>query len=224
MSESVTPQYLLEGAVYALEQGGLLLRDAFVLYRSGSPATAVVLAAFAREEVGRWKLLLSLRKEALGGKTVTVNDIKTRCKNHVRNQKAGMLSLTLRADRDSVEGKLVLSTMTALPGSEEWKAAVDALKEIDRAQEQRVPLERHAQRKSALYVDAVSQDRWNRPSTDISQAFAQDFLCDARNDYRVQALNRYGDLEILKHIDAELSDALEQWSDRPQLPEPEGPM
>jgi hypothetical protein len=43
MSASITPQYLLEGAVYALEQCGLLLRDANLLYRSGSYATAVPL-------------------------------------------------------------------------------------------------------------------------------------------------------------------------------------
>jgi hypothetical protein len=35
MPVSVSPQYLLEGAVYALEQCGLLLRDANLLYRNG---------------------------------------------------------------------------------------------------------------------------------------------------------------------------------------------
>jgi AbiV family abortive infection protein len=50
---SVTPQYLLEGAVYAPEQCGLLLRDANILYRSGSYSSAVVLTTFAREELGR---------------------------------------------------------------------------------------------------------------------------------------------------------------------------
>jgi len=44
---SVTPEYLIEGAAYALEQCGLLLRDANLLYRSGSYASAVALAAFA---------------------------------------------------------------------------------------------------------------------------------------------------------------------------------
>jgi hypothetical protein len=45
MSASVTPKYLLEGAVYALEQCGMLLRDANSLYRSASYATAVALTA-----------------------------------------------------------------------------------------------------------------------------------------------------------------------------------
>jgi hypothetical protein len=35
MPSTITPQFLLEGAVLALEQCGLLLRDANVLYRGG---------------------------------------------------------------------------------------------------------------------------------------------------------------------------------------------
>jgi hypothetical protein len=46
MPESVTPQYLLVGAVYALEQCGLLLRDGTLLHRSGSYANAVALTVF----------------------------------------------------------------------------------------------------------------------------------------------------------------------------------
>jgi hypothetical protein len=48
MPESVTPQYLLEGVVYALERCGLLLHDGTLIHRSGSYANAVALTAFAR--------------------------------------------------------------------------------------------------------------------------------------------------------------------------------
>jgi hypothetical protein len=51
MSAFVSPKYLLEGAVYALEQCGLPLRDANQLFRNCSYANAVALAAFAREEL-----------------------------------------------------------------------------------------------------------------------------------------------------------------------------
>jgi len=57
---SVTPQFIMQGAAYALEQCGRLLRDANALYRSGSYASAVVLTAFAREELGRYRILLDL--------------------------------------------------------------------------------------------------------------------------------------------------------------------
>jgi hypothetical protein len=48
MSSPIASQFLLEGAVYALEQSGYLLRAADILYRSESYANAVALAAFAR--------------------------------------------------------------------------------------------------------------------------------------------------------------------------------
>ena len=98
----VTEQSLLRGAVYALEQCGLLLHDANTLYRSGSHATAVAVAAFAREELGRWKLLLGLRREVLGGKQFTVDDVIKKCGNHVAKQKAGMLSTVMVAARLSL--------------------------------------------------------------------------------------------------------------------------
>ena len=53
MAKSVTSSYLLRETVFALEQCGHLLRDAACLYRSDSYASAVALAAFAREELGR---------------------------------------------------------------------------------------------------------------------------------------------------------------------------
>ena len=84
MPPPVTPQCLLEGAVYALEQCGLLLRDANILFRNGSYANAVVLAAFAREELGRFIILLDFRKQALTGKkTFTIKAIQDHCDDHV---------------------------------------------------------------------------------------------------------------------------------------------
>jgi hypothetical protein len=76
MPTSVSPRYLLEGAVYALEQCGLLLRDANVLYRNGSYSSAVAVALFAQEELGRWSILLDLRRKVLDGDNVTVKDIQ----------------------------------------------------------------------------------------------------------------------------------------------------
>jgi len=220
MSTHVTPQYLLEGAAYALEQCGLLLRDATLLYRSGSYATAVVSAAFAREELGRWEILLDHRREAISSKRITLAEIVGRCGDHVRKQSEGMLSTTMRDDRDSGEGKLLTAHMTAEPGSKEWKAADDALKKIDRKKQKRTPQERHERREAALYVDPVSIERWNRPSTEISQSFARDFICDARNDYSNQ-FDRYSNLEIMKIVDADLGNELSRWAQRPRLAYPE---
>jgi AbiV family abortive infection protein len=215
MSTSVSPQYLLEGAVYALEQCGLLLRDANLLYGSGSYATAVALAAFAREELGRWRILLDLRTKLLGGEHLTIEEIQKHCEGHVRKQGAGMTSITMRADTGSGLGKLLQTRH----GSKEWQAAREQLEKLNQQKRRRVPDDRHKQRMSAHYVDAASPDRWNRPTKEISQTFASDFLQDAVNDYSIQ-FERYTKPEIIKHLDPELDTALAQWTDRPELTHP----
>jgi AbiV family abortive infection protein len=221
MSASVSPEYLLEGAVYALEQCGLLLRGSNLLYRNGSYASAVALAAFAQEELGRWRILLDLRRKVLGGEHVTLEEIRDHCADHVRKQVAGMTSITMRADRASGLGKLLQTKMSATPGSKEWKAANEQIEKLDRQKKKRVPEERHRERMSALYVDAVSGGRWNRPAKEVSQSYAHDFLQDAVNDYSLQYSQRYTELEIIKAVDPELFQALVQWSDRPALPCPD---
>jgi AbiV family abortive infection protein len=164
MSAPVTPQYLLEGAVYALEQCGLLLRDANILFRSGSYPNVVVLAAFAREELGRFTILSDLRKQALDGKTLTIREIQNQCDDHVAKQQAGMLSTVMTADRDSGLGRVIRARSEAHPQSPEWKKADEELAKLDRKKKGRIPRERHEKRMSALYVEPVSGSEWNRPA------------------------------------------------------------
>jgi AbiV family abortive infection protein len=162
--------------------------------------------------------LLDLRHKVLGGEHLSLKELQTQCEGHVRKQEAGMTSITTRAHRDSGLGKL----LNARPGSKEWKAANDQIEKLNRQKKKRVPDDRHRQRMSALYVDAISVGRWNRPSKEISQACASDFLQDAVNDYSVQ-YSRYAELEITRHSNPELFSALQQWPDRPELPTPEWP-
>jgi len=53
----VTAQFLFEGAVYALQHSGTLLRDAVNLYEQGAYPSAIVLALFGREELGKFVIL-----------------------------------------------------------------------------------------------------------------------------------------------------------------------
>jgi AbiV family abortive infection protein len=212
MSSPVTPQYLLEGAVYALEQCGLLLRDANILYRSGSYANTLVLAAFAREELGRYRILSDMRSEALGGKDFTIEEIRKSCDDHVTKQRAGMLSTVITApDKESGLGKLLWERMTTHPQSAEGKKADAELASISDKKRKRVPSERHDARTSALYVEPVSGNKWNRPA-DTPRSSAQEFLRDAVNDYAVQYGQSYitSPEPILKHIKPELYGALEK--------------
>src|SRR5215813_58449 len=132
MPASVTPEYLLKGAAYALEQCGLLLRDANVLYRNDSYSSAVALAAFAQEELGRHSILLDLRRKVLRGGGVTIKEIQIRCGDHVRKQGAGMASIVTRTHKDTVLGKLHQTYSNAKPGSKEWKATKQQLEKLDR--------------------------------------------------------------------------------------------
>ena len=86
--------------------------------------------------------------------------------------------------------------------------------------ERRTPDDRHRRRMSALYVNAVSSDRWSRPVKEISQASARDFITDAVNDYTGQYQQRYTQLESVDADDPELFSALVQWSDRPRTATP----
>jgi hypothetical protein len=83
--------------------------------------------------------LLELRREVLDGKSVMIEEINDRCDDHVTKQKAGMLSLTIRADRGSGLGELLQSRFEAPPGSNEWKEADDTLAKIDRGKKKRSP-------------------------------------------------------------------------------------
>jgi AbiV family abortive infection protein len=227
MSSLVTPQYLLEGAALALEQCGILLRDANILYRTGSYANTVVLAAFAREELGRSTILFDLRKEVLGGMNFTKKEIRERCDDHVTKQQAGMLSTTMTVtDRESGLGKLLSDRMTAHPQSAVWKNASAALAKMTKTMQKRLPTERHKDRKAALYVDVepLSGNKWNRPA-DTTASLAQKFMQEAVNDYALQYDQGYitSPSSILKDLDLELYNALEQWPDRPQLLPPVWP-
>jgi AbiV family abortive infection protein len=209
---AVATRFILERSEYALEQCGLLLRDANVLYQSGSYASAVVLTAFAREELGRSSILRDLWRRASSGETFTVEQLRQACEDHVAKQRAGMLSITMRADKDSGLGK-ILSARANRQSPEGQKADAD-LTRIDEVMKKRTPGDRHEKRMAALYVEPISENEWNRPGK-TSASSAWELLCDARNDYSLRC-----DPVNLKASDPDLYNALAQWPDRPKLEPP----
>ena len=224
MASSVSPQFLLEGAVYALEQCGLLLRDANVLYRAGSHATTVIVTAFASEELGRSAILFEMRREVLTGKEITKEQIADRCSDHVIKQQRGTLSAVLTAPRDTELGKLIRARIAPDPQRiAEWEEAGAKLARIRKVRNKRIPSDRHEIRKSALYVEPTKKG-WNRPA-ETSRAFAHRFLQEAVNDYATRCDNLRPELLKLGEPigNSELHAALQQWSDRPELPRPEWP-
>jgi AbiV family abortive infection protein len=182
------------------------------------------LAAFAREELGRSQILLGLWRRERAGEPVTVEQIDAACGEHIDKQRAGMLSMTMRADRQTGLGKILTDRMTNTPQSQQWKDADADLKQIDKKRAKSTPGERHNKRMAALYVEPTSSSDWSRPA-DMSAQTAHDFLQDAVNDYGGRYSNGYitSENSILKDIDADLYAALEQLEDRPQLPVAEHP-
>src|SRR5207244_861018 len=103
---------------------------------------ALAVGALAREDLGCWRMLLELRKRALAGESLTVENVKTACDDHVRKQEAGMTSLTMRADNESGLGKL-LQTRTGAPlGSKERQEADKQIGKIDQVKSKRTPDDR----------------------------------------------------------------------------------
>jgi hypothetical protein len=195
------------------------------------------------EELGRWTILLELRRDVLKGNLLTAQQVNEACVDHVRKQRAGMKSATMRMERDSGQARLFEIRRTAKPISKEWKAANDQIERLDHQQRKRAPDDRHRQRMAALYIDDVSDTQWRRPEMEVSAMQACNFITDAMNDYSGQ-YQRYTNLELLKpekrelhdaqqnnpklydalQIDLELYNALQAWTDRPQLPPPRIPL
>ncbi len=219
MRKMVTGQYLLEGSVYALEQCGLLLRSAVRLYKQKEYANALVLASFAREEIGRSRILRELRKGVISKKRiVTVDHIRKECDHHLAKQIKGQLSITQRFQLNTTRGRLIAGAASVGPAGDEAREKLEALTKL---QAKNAPKQRYLQRLRALYVEPDEAGmRWNRPSY-MSAREARQYIQDVGNDYSLE----YHSIQQgkIKHRDIELFTALDQWGQRPTLPKPVRP-
>src|SRR5713226_355724 len=216
----VTVSVLLKGAWYALEQCGILLRDASVLYSAKAYPSAVALAMIGREELGKYRMLLEeWRKAESTGKLPAVEAIRALCADHIEKQKRAVLGLTFTAEGPSAFGSAIAAQIKHKPQDIECQAAEKVIQAGLKAMAKRAPDARHNSRMRALYVDLDgSGSAWNRPSK-ISLEECKKLLNDAANDYAGQRDRMNPDL--LRGIgEPKLADALEGWRDRPELPGP----
>jgi AbiV family abortive infection protein len=218
---SVPGNVLLTGAWYSIEQCGQLLHDAVTLYASQAYASAAALALLGREELGRYRILLDLWRQAASGKQVSVDEVRSACDNHVSKQREAQLSLVYRAEEGGL-AQLLRTRHAARPGTPEWTYADEQLKQLDEKKLKRTPSDRHSTRMRAMYVDINDGGTdWNRPAA-ISEGEAATCLADAVNDYAVQ-VDKLNQIEMLKKDDAILAAALDDWLDKPPLPAPKWP-
>ena len=215
----VTKDILLKGAWYAIEQCGLLLQHAVVLHDAKAYSTAVAVALFAREELGRYKILRDFWEKAdREGKSPTVDEIKKACDAHEEKQRRGQLSVMYRADGPGKLSDLLRARFENRPGSPAYVQAEKEIKKLDETTIKRTPKNRHLSRMKALYVDLNDTGTsWNRPCA-LSARQSKDCLTHAATDYAIQQDNLRRGM-----VNPNLAAALKAWLERPKLPRPVWP-
>lgn len=181
--QMVSEAVLLEGSWYALEQAGRLLHAAVGVYDGGDPGTALALAMFGREELGRSRILRTLADDVAAGAFFGTAEVNRRCKDHVDKQRAGALGTTLRVVPSTQLAAALQARAISAPGSADSIAARDVIKAASDAKIRRDPQDRHDTRENAVYVDLDSNGTsWSRPCT-IAAAVAREHIEDAVGDY-----------------------------------------
>ena len=182
----ISEAFLLDGSWYALEQAGRLLHAAVGVYDRGDPGTALALAMFGREEVGRSRIFRTLADEVARGAVLTSKNVIDRCNDHVKKQREGAAGTTIRVTPPSQLADALQVRVSSVSGSPEWKAARDKISDAVASKTKRDPQDRHDMREKALYVDLdVNSNRWSRPCT-IAATAAREHIEDAVGDYAIE--------------------------------------
>jgi hypothetical protein len=217
----VTAQFLLEGSVYALEQCGLLLRDATALYKAGSYASSIIMAGLASESLDKAVRLRGLRERVLRGGGLVLPEIDAEFGKQEDEEVlvgAGTdLRDRLHTGRDS-RIKLQLTD----PGSDSGCRQGELFVEQARTEQaRRTREERQTLRAGSLHVRLDDAGvRWRRPK-DHSRQEARRFLLGVLSDYaRVRDRIETG---LCRPEDAGYVSAVRAWADRPTLPAPAWP-
>ena len=206
---ALTHTDLLHGALYAIQQAGFLLHDAVALYKRGRYSSAVVLAVFCREELGRTQIFLEARESSLASAPVSADFVRKQCDDHVEKLRRGQTGTVMRWGpeyRERLEG------LFKNPQTEEYRKARALADEMVKRKAKREPQDVHERRLSALYVEPNEAGHWNRPS-ETSKEEAQELVGDVANDY---AMRR----DQLRTRDEKLAAAIAEWRECPELPPP----
>jgi AbiV family abortive infection protein len=214
----VSAETLRQGAWYALEQAGRLLRAAAMLADNGDPITGAALAMFAREELGRSDILRTLASGVDAGGSMEPAEVRDACEDHVKKQSAGAFSTTLRGQPPTGVDTALRKMLATEPASQEGQAAKQTADLATEAKRRRSPQQRHSIRIGGLYVELNDEGSgWLRPSTrDLSEASNE--IVDAVNDYAAER-DRLRE-EVLEEDRPEMARARASMPLEIKLPEP----
>lgn len=175
----MTGNDLGKGALYALANAGRLIQDAIVLFRDRRYPSAVTLAVYSREELGRARILLDLAASLAPDQALAPQDVRDACDEHVEKLRKGQAGTVLRFDHGPPKG---LSSLAVNPGHPQHRAARAFIDGAVRAKRRRDADDAHQLRLHSLYVEPDESGSWNRPS-DISPLAAYNILNDVAGDY-----------------------------------------
>jgi AbiV family abortive infection protein len=188
-ASSVSERTLVEGHWYAMEQAGRLVTAAVRTFDNGDFATALALAMFAREELGRSRILLELSTQVRAGAVIAVAKVREETKDHLEKQKRGYLSHVIRAQRGDPFDRLFLQEAQAPLGTPAWRKIRHAIDRRIARWAQAIPKRRHTERLEALYLELGDDGKsWSRP-INWDQQHAREAVHDAANDYSVARSN-----------------------------------
>lgn len=170
---------LRSGSLFALAEAGRLLADSLSLYRDQRYPSAVALAVFCREEIGRSTILAGLATKADAGNVVTEAAVRATCQNHERKLKQAYSGSSIRISGE--EGVRIGAALRdrSRPQHADVRAAIDARV---RADERQMPKQNHVLRMRSLYLDRAPDGSWSRPS-EMTKAEAYSVLNQAAGDY-----------------------------------------
>lgn len=210
---------LLHGAIYALEQGGLSISDAVGLWQRGSYASAVILAVFAREEVGRSQICADAWRAVLGGGQVSTKQLAARCDDHVTKITAGRTGTVLRlTPQQSLSLKGLFGDRQTAAYREARRTTDQMIKSLAR----REPSDTHAIRCRAQYVEPADTG-WNRPSQ-TSRDESRDLITDVAGDYAVRRdYALHTEACTIEGDPTPIGPAARAWANCPTLPIPVWP-
>lgn len=202
----LSPDFLLRGAFYSMEQAWHLLQDAVFLFQRGSYGSSLVLSIYCLEEIGRAEIYLHQRGRALTCGEVTVKELQEAHTKHKLKLGQGHITVTVCLPVSFAE--------PPPPDSPEMSELHARFEQVRRLSEAEAPRRAHEARMKALYVDLnESRTRWNRPC-EVTKDEADEWLGTACVAYD------QGRARLMRPRDPELAGAIRGSANLPELPEP----
>jgi len=156
---------IIKGAFYAMEQAGLLINDAALLYAQQKWPSSLVLAVFALEELGKAEVLLQRGIDAASTADKTRAQVFAGNTAHTTKLRGGR-------GPDTITTAISFAGEIPEPDTAEAAALNHQLQQAEQIATGNAPANAHGARMRSLYVDLPESEIWTRPKeTSPSEAY-----------------------------------------------------